>query len=78
MCEYCRTIHDVDGATIPRSPESLPLLYDAKDIHIEADILVGTLFIHVDVCDDDGDTIPWKSCVTPINYCPICGRRLEG
>ena len=78
MCEYCRTIHDVDGAVIPRSPESLPLISETKDIHVEASILVNTLYISVDACDDDGEVMPWKSYVTPISYCPMCGRKLDG
>ena len=30
------------------------------------------------VCDDDGEVMPWKGYVTPISYCPMCGRKLDG
>ena len=78
MCEYCRTKLDIDGkSVIPANPK--PII-DVKwnDLGLETDLLGGTLFINVDIYDEDDEPYAWKSYVMPINYCPMCGRKLDG
>ncbi len=78
MCDYCKTRLDVDDtSTIPGVVKPI-IDVKWKDIGIEANLLVETLFVNVDIYDDDGESKPWKSEVIPINYCPMCGRKLKG
>lgn len=77
MCDYCRIMFDVDGKSIiPSQPKPL-INAEWNDLGIETIILVETLFTNLDVCDDEGNWAPWKTYTLPINYCPVCGRRLD-
>ena len=86
MCEYCRTRKDTDGTNIPDLPE--PLISEGKELRAELQVFadIGILMLNLDVCDyienpeqieDENEYETWKSMFTPINYCPMCGRKLS-
>lgn len=76
MCEYCRTTLDIDGSTIPAGPK--PIINEKwSDLGVEVRVLVESLFVNIDIYDENEEQMPWKLAVTPINYCPMCGEKLS-
>ena len=81
MCEYCRTKKGIGGAKEPDDPKELFLKRNGA-FSIDGCVLMNGLFINIDF-DFDGSNSDVKGygniwVSADINYCPMCGRKLDG
>ena len=82
VCQYCDykglVYSNSDSGKIVAEDDEGGILSGIDDEAISIDYLDGAWYLtYSDAPDENGDMV-FRSIGCPINYCPNCGRRLQG
>lgn len=87
MCDYCK-MEILENGDVYRDKPIKPIFdYRSSFVHADAVIMPGYISFQIDTndvtIDSDGDVSasefdgPFFTALFNINYCPMCGRKLE-